>query len=142
MKAKEIKKLAGELKANYNTQDPFKIADRFGIKTIISKTLPADRKAYTVRSENYPTMIIINGRYEQRSQMVLCAHELGHALLHPEGVNNFAVTSDNAFKNVEYEANLFAVSLLFNEDDFNMNILDMGNFLLKQVLDYNIVWEG
>ena len=91
--------------------------------------LPIDRKAYTIRSDNYPTIIIINGRYEHKSQLVLCAHELGHALLH----------SDD---NVEYEANLFAVSLLFNESDFNMKVLNMSNYLLKQVLDYNIAVEG
>ena len=70
--------------------------------------------------------------------MVLCAHELGHALLHSDAVNNFAATSKNAFKNVEYEANLFAVSLLFDEEDFNIKMLNMSNYLLKQVLDYNI----
>ena len=42
-----------------------------------------------------------------KSQLVLCAHELGHALLHSDDINNFAVTSKNAFKNVEYEANPF-----------------------------------
>ena len=51
---------------------------------------------------------------------------------------SFAVTSKNAFKNVEYEANLFAVSLLFDEEDFNIKMLNMSNYLLKQVLDYNI----
>ena len=104
--------------------------------------LPIDRKAYTIRSDNYPTIIIINGRYEPKSQLVLCAHELGHALLHSDDINNFAVTSKNAFKNVEYEANLFAVSLLFNESDFNMKVLNISNYLLKQVIDYNIAFEG
>ena len=69
-------------------------------------------------------------------------YELGQALLHSDDINNFAVTSKNAFKNVEYEANLFAVSLLFNESDFNMKVLNMSNYLLKQVLDYNIAVEG
>ena len=49
------------------------------------------------------------------------------------------MTSKNAFKNVEYEANLFAVSLLFNKCDFNMKFLNISNSLLKHVLDYNIV---
>lgn len=138
MRAKEIKNLAEDLRENYNTRNPFELADKFGIKVLISKVLPADKKAYTIKSDNYPTIIIINGRYEYKSQMVLCAHELGHALLHSDAVNNFAVTSKNAFKNVEYEANLFAVSLLFDEEDFNIKMLNMSNYLLKQVLDYNI----
>lgn len=134
----EIKNLAEDLRENYNTRNPFELADKFGIKVLISKVLPADKKAYTIKSDNYPTIIIVNGRYEYKSQMVLCAHELGHALLHSDAVNNFAVTSKNAFKNVEYEANLFAVSLLFDEEDFNIKMLNMSNYLLKQVLDYNI----
>ena len=141
MRAKEIKNLAEDLRENYNTRNPFELADKFGIKVLISKVLPADKKAYTIKSDNYPTIIIVNGRYEYKSQMVLCAHELGHALLHSDDINNFAVTSKNAFKNVEYEANLFAVSLLFNESDFNMKVLNMSNYLLKQVLDYNIAVE-
>ena len=61
-----------------------------------------------------------------------------------DGKITFRVTeiSKNAFKNVEYEANLFAVTLLFNESDFNMKVLNMSNYLLKQVLDYNIAVEG
>ena len=50
--------------------------------------LPIDRKAYTIRSDNYPTIIIIN------------------------------------------------------ESDFNMKVLNMSNYLLKHVLDYNIAVEG
>lgn len=142
MKAKDIKKLAEDLRENYNTRNPFELAEKYGIRVVVSKMLPIDRKAYTIRSDNYPTIIIINGRYEHKSQLVLCAHELGHALLHSDDINNFAVTSKNAFKNVEYEANLFAVSLLFNESDFNMKVLNMSNYLLKQVLDYNIAVES
>ena len=141
MKAKDIKKLAEDLRDNYGTRNPFKLAERYGIRVVVSKMLPIDRKAYTIKSDNYPTIIIINGRYEYRSQLALCAHELGHALLHTDDINNFAVTSKNAFKNVEYEANLFAVSLLFDERDFNIKVLKMSNYLLKQVLDYNIVLE-
>ncbi len=142
MRARDIKRLAQDLRGNYNTKDPFVIARKFGIRTVISNVLPKETKAYTIKSENYPTIIMINGSYEYKSQVVLCAHELGHALLHEDGVNNFAVTTKNAFKNVEYEANLFAVSLLFNECDFNIKILNMSNYLLKQILDHNIVMSS
>jgi DNA repair exonuclease SbcCD ATPase subunit len=68
--------------------------------------------------------------------------KIGNLADNTDDINNFAVTSKNAFKNVEYEANLFAVSLLFNESDFNMKVLNISNYLLKQVLDYNIAVEG
>ena len=71
MRAKEIKNLAEDLRENYNTRNPFELADKFGIKVLISKVLPADKKAYTIKSDNYPTIIIVNGRYEYKSQMVL-----------------------------------------------------------------------
>ena len=98
-----VKKLAEDLRENYYTRNPFELAEKYGIRVVVSKMLPIDRKAYTIRSDNYPTIIIINGRYEHKSQLVLCAHELEHALLHSDDINNFAVTSKNAFKNVEYE---------------------------------------
>ena len=142
MRARDIKRLAQDLRYSYNTQDPFVIAERFGIRAVVSNALPKETKAYTIKSENYPTIVMIAASYERKSQVVLCAHELGHALLHEDGFNSFAVTTKNAFKNVEYEANLFAVSLLFNEQDFNMKILSMSNYLLKQILDHNIIMQS
>ena len=70
-----------------------------------------------------------------------CVHELEHALLHSDDINNFAVTSKMHLKMLNMRLNLFAVSLLFNENDFNMKVLNMSNYLLKQVLDYNIAVE-
>lgn len=138
MKAKDIRKLALDLKAHYKTNDPFELAEKYGIKVLLGSNFTADCKAYTIKSDYYPTVIVINEKLSPRSQYVLCAHELGHALLHNDGVNHFAITKQNAFTNVEYEANLFAVSLLFNEEDFNCQILSLNNYLLKEILDYNI----
>ena len=98
--------------------------------------LPIDRKAYTIRSDNYPTIIIINGRYEPKSQLVLCAHELGHALLHSDDINNFAVTSKNAFKNVEYEAKERIENQLKRAKESE----DYGCY--KCAAYYNIAFEG
>ena len=61
MKAKDIKKLAEDLRENYYTRNPFELAEKYGIRVVVSKMLPIDRKAYTIRSDNYPTIIIING---------------------------------------------------------------------------------
>ena len=72
MRAKEIKNLAEDLRESYNTRNPFELADKFGIKVLISRVLPPDKKAYTIKSDNYPTIIIVNGRYKYKSQMVLC----------------------------------------------------------------------
>ena len=46
MRAKEIKNLAEDLRENYNTRNPFELADKFGIKVLISKVLPVDATAF------------------------------------------------------------------------------------------------
>lgn len=88
--------------------------------------------------DGYPTIISLNKSYTKASQKVLCAHELGHALLHDEVVNHFAVTAQNVGTNVEYEANLFAVALLIDQDQLCMPLLNMSNSNLKFILDYNL----
>ena len=129
---------ARELRREYHTQNPYKLAEHFGIRVVDGFHTDVSRKAFTVKMEAYPTMIMLNAAYDKKSRMVLCAHELGHALLHEEGMNHFSVNEKNVFTNTEYEANLFAVSLLFDDDQFNMPISEMSNYILKSILDWNI----
>lgn len=134
----DIIRYARELRREYHTQNPYKLAEHFGIRVVDGFHTDVSRKAFTVKMETYPTMIMLNAAYDKKSRMVLCAHELGHALLHEEGMNHFSVNEKNVFTNTEYEANLFAVSLLFNDDQFNMPISEMSNYILKSILDWNI----
>ena len=139
MRTKEdIIRYARELRCEYNTRDPYILARHYGIRVGDDLKLGISKKAYTIKMDNYPTTIMINNVYHMRSKIVLCAHELGHALLHDSGISNFAITEKNAFTNDEYEANLFAVSLLFDDKDFNIPITQMSNYILKSILDYNI----
>ncbi len=134
----DIIRYARELRREYHTQNPYKLAEHFGIRVVDGFHTDVSRKAFTVKMETYPTMIMLNAAYDKKSRMVLCAHELGHALLHEEGMNHFSVNEKNVFTNTEYEANLFAVSLLFDDDQFNMPISEMSNYILKSILDWNI----
>ncbi len=140
MKPADIIRLARGIRENWHTNDPFVIAERLGIRVLIRDVNLKDFKAQTIQMEGYPTIISINGAYSFSSQKVLCAHELGHAILH-EGqgtVNYFDVTARNLYSDIEYEANLFALALLGNEADFNMRFLEMSSAVVKSVLDYNI----
>lgn len=112
------------------------IAERCGFTVILNKSARAGAK--TIKLAGYPTVISIYGCGDINEYQVLCAHELGHALLHEDGVNNFKGSYKTIIDNTEYEANLFAVALLFDDDDFNMPISRMSNYLLKGILDYNI----
>lgn len=134
----DIIRYARELRREYHTQNPYKLAEHFGIRVVDGFHTDVSRKAFTVKMETYPTMIMLNAAYDKKSRVVLCAHELGHALLHEEGMNHFSVNEKNVFTNTEYEANLFAVSLLFDDDQFNMPISEMSNYILKSILDWNI----
>ena len=62
-------------------------------------------------------------------------------MLHDENINHFAITNKNIFTNVEREANLFALALLLDEKtefQLNMPLVNMSNYTLKSILDYNI----
>lgn len=137
-RTEEIIQFAHGLRTTYNTKDPFMIAEHFGFAIVREDNCVKDFKAHTLKLANYPTVIVINNSYTDFSQKVLCAHELGHALLHSNIINHFATTVQNAFTNVEYEANLFAVAFLCNEALLNTPLSSMSNYTLKYILDYNI----
>ena len=141
MKSKDIIKYAKELKAYHNTDDPYKIADYYGISIIHRDNCIKGFTAHTIKTQGYPTTISINNAYTEFSKKILCAHELGHALLHEDGCNHFAVTEKNVFTNIEQEANLFAIALL---DDGSVKkhvaipLEKMNNYMLKSIIDYNL----
>ena len=112
MKKKDIINLAREIKQNWQTNDPYVIAKKIGV-LVFNGANVRGFKAHTIKLGSYPTTIWINEAYTDVSKKVLCAHELGHAILHPDNINYFGVTPQNVTKSVEYEANLFALALLF-----------------------------
>lgn len=141
MKAQQIIRLANDIKSVWKTNNPFEIAEKYGIRVLVRNVNIGDFKAQTLKMEGYPTIISINGLYSELSQKVLCAHELGHALLHTEYINHFDITTKNVHTNVEYEANLFAVALLCEEDEFNMPLSKMSGAVLKSILDCNVDYK-
>lgn len=144
MNAKDIIALAQDIKNSWHTNDPYKIAERLGIVVLHRDNCIKDFTAQTIKFDGYPTIISINNAYTDFSKKVLCAHELGHALLHEDCVNHFAITSKNVTSNVEQEANLFAIALLSNgslDNDLAIPLSNMNNYLLKSIMDYNIRFD-
>lgn len=129
---KEIIMSANYYKQKFNTTDPFILCKNLGISVL--KTSIKCFLAYTVGSLDHATIRINRNITDFKSKKVLCAHELGHAILHGTGYNEF-----NGYDMIkEYEANLFAVAFLFDKDDFNIPLESMGNYILKGILDYNL----
>lgn len=144
MNAKDIIALARDIKATWHTNDPYIIAERLGIVVMHRDNNIKGFTAQTVKFPGYPTIISINNAYTDFSRKILCAHELGHALLHENCVNHFAITSKNIPTKVEQEANLFAIALLADHDidkTLNVPLARLNNYLLKSIMDYNIKLE-
>ena len=141
MNAKDIISLARDIKDTWKTNDPFTIAKRLGIVVLFRDNCINGFTAQTVKFDGYPTIISINDSFTDFSKKVLCAHEIGHALLHADSINHFAITSKNISTNVEREANLFAIALLANnniDEYIDIPLENLSNYLLKSIMEYNI----
>ena len=144
MKAKDIIALARDIKTSWHTNDPYEIAKHLGITVLDRKASFKGFTAQTIKISGYPTVISINDAYTDFSKKVLFAHELGHALLHENCVNHFAVTSKNISTNVEQEANLFAIALLSNKNidkDLPLPLANMNSYMLKSIIEYNLKFK-
>lgn len=111
----DIKRLAERLMRKFGTRDPFRIADELGY-TIIYTPLVGVRGFYQYLKRCH--IIYLDSELDDNTACFVCAHELGHSILH-RGLNRifmdtrtFIVTS-----RYETEANRFAVDLLHSDED-------------------------
>lgn len=99
------------------TRDPFEIARQKHI--IITEEPLGSIRGYYSRSHRQP-VIHINSALSESQRRFTCAHELGHALLHPKANTPFlhsrTLFSVNRY---EIEANRFAVWLLISDEDLS-----------------------
>ncbi len=88
--------------------------------------------------------IIINSNYSPRSQKIICAHELGHALLHTDFSEKVSSMyfEDSDLDGLEYEANMFALALLVDERQLSVNIAGIGNYIIKGIFEENMCFLG
>lgn len=84
--------------------------------------------------------IHINQNLSNRDAKFTCAHELGHAVLHPDASNPFLRSKTFlSVDKLEIEANCFAVDLLI-PDETTIEIIDNQNATLEylsRMLGYN-----
>lgn len=107
-----ITKLVKEITAKHNTSDPFKIANELNIAVFyedLGTTLGYYNSHFRIK------IIHINENINEYSKEFVCAHELGHAILHPDANTPF-LKKQTLFSNekIELEANFWAMSLLFS----------------------------
>lgn len=124
---KTIKNLTKTLIKKYNTRDPFKLADYMNI-AVFEEELGHVNGFYQACPKT--KIIHLNKNLEHIERKIVCAHELGHALLHSK--LNILFLEKNTFlvKNkYEKEANKFAAELLISDD----TIYRYKDFTIEQI---------
>lgn len=111
----DLKRIAESLVRKYKTRDPFRLAELLGL-TVVRTPLRGIRGFYQYISRC--GIIYIDSALADQEARFVCAHEIGHALLH-RGCNRIFMDTHTYFavNRYEIEANRFAVDFLFDDDD-------------------------
>lgn len=116
---KDIKKLVSYYVRKYKTRNPFELAEYLNVQVQFGDL--GSRAGCYMFLKNHKC-IFLNENLDEQEQIVVMAHELGHAIMHRREncyfIRNktFLLTSKN-----EIEANTFAAELLITNDIFIKN---------------------
>lgn len=122
----ELEKLINNLVTEHQTTDPFKIAKERNI-TIFTKNLGDVKGFYKkILRRKY---IFINSNLSRIEKIIVCGHELGHAILHNTKGLQFMLEHGDLIKRsvLEDEANDFSLSLFFYGNDNCYNVEEYNN---------------
>ncbi len=110
-----IKNSADGLAARFGTSDPFEICEGLEV-CVLRLTLPHNIRGFYTFTMGIQ-MIYLNAEISEEQELrAVCAHELGHAVLHAN--HNFMFLKENTdfiAARFEREADLFAGYLLLDE---------------------------
>ena len=113
-----IKRIVDSLVAENGTNNPFDICSNMDV-FVFYPELPENVQGfyYNVKGNK---IIGINSSLDDESKRIICAHELGHSLLHPDMNVFFAMTQTNLLtERFEREADYFCACLLIDRSDIN-----------------------
>lgn len=129
-----IKAMADNLAKKCGTRNPLEIVKALDA-TLVFYPLDGVNGFYQYFKRNH--IIYIDERLSDEEQLFVCAHELGHMILHKKANAVFmdSRTQLNTSK-YELEANRFAVDLLI-EDSVIEEHLDYTTSQLSRMLGYN-----
>ena len=101
--------------AKYRTKNPFKLANSLGI---VVKFVDLGEVRGLFKKILKKKYIFINSKLNEFDQTLVCAHELGHAVLHSSSEYQFLIDNTKILRRskLEDEANLFASYLLFPDN--------------------------
>lgn len=111
----EIKEVAQKLCAKYGTHDPFEIVRDMGFVVIFAPLVEMRGFQQRIKRRN---VIYVNSELDEQQQRLVCAHELGHHLLH-RGMNRVFMDKSTRMMPGKYEkeAHRFSADLLFGDEE-------------------------
>lgn len=115
---KYIKRMVNSLVAENGTNNPFDICSNTDV-FVFYPDLPENVQGfyYSIKGRK---IIGINSALDDESRRIICAHELGHSLLHPDMNVFFAMTHTNLLtERFEKEADYFCACLLIDTSVIN-----------------------
>ena len=127
-----IRKQVEMLIKKFDTRDPFEICKCMDIH-VHYKDLGTALKAYYFYQSRIKN-IVINSRSNIAARRVLCAHEMGHAVLHNKLAAMHGFQEFNLFNSListEYEANLFAAELIISDDKILKSLNDKNKTIFS-----------
>lgn len=130
----DIRKKVKSLIRKYGTNNPFELADYLRIKVIFEPL--GSINGYYNRQLRMK-QIHINSNIDWHLQLFTGAHELGHALLHPNANTPFLRNKTGILINkYEIEANKFAMELIIQDEDL-LEYQDYTTGQISQILGYS-----
>ena len=123
----DIRNLAKSIVIKYDSRNPFDIAKSSGALLVFAP-LKEIRGFYQYIQRN--SIIYVDSGLSEHEQKFVCAHELGHMLLHKKSNTMYMDTKTFLNSNkYENEANLFAIELLVPDE----TIMENWNLTIEQL---------
>ena len=111
----DIKKIVNSLVKKHKSRNPFEIIKGLNV-ILVPVPLEGVRGFYQYFQRN--NIIYIDDSLPEHEQILVCAHELGHMLLHKKANALFMDTYTGINTKYEKEADLFAMELLVPDETF------------------------
>ena len=141
-KREYIQTVAQELIIKYDTRDPFELCKAIGVEVFYAD-LGSLKGMYKYLKKN--RFAVINENLDSFTKRLVCAHELGHDILHQNLAKQVCLQEFMLYdmkSRPEFEANLFASEILLSDD--NILILAHEGLDIEQIskelcVDINLV---
>lgn len=105
----DIADIVCDLVEKYNTRSPYLLANYEGITVLY--------RSYVMTFGYYiPRHIVLDCDMHRICQTVVCAHELGHGIIHPDALSYLDIGDTEKITEIELTATDFARHLLFPDD--------------------------